>query len=93
MFGLPLSPEEKAERAERRKALPSNRFPSVTIAGHRVHVFDAGDGWECWLNTESQDFDGLCIGGGSSRDEAVGDAVASLEAVVAFLQRPPAPAA
>jgi hypothetical protein len=68
----------------------SRRFPPTLIEGHLVHVCQWGcDDWQVWLNTEVADFDGLCIGSGSTRDEALAVAVKALEAVVDFLQQPP----
>ena len=72
--------------------LISERYPSVNIAGHLVHVFQNFRGsstWSVWMNTEAADFDGLCIGLGSSRDNAIWHAVEALEAIVDFLQSPP----
>jgi hypothetical protein len=56
-----------------------------------VHIFqdaEFGGGWCVWLNTEVSDFDGLCIGLGKSRDEAVRDAVSVLKAATEALQGP-----
>ena len=56
----------------------------------RVHVVlnNAGRPIEVWLNTEIQDFDGLCVGSG---DDPVQDAVRNLEQALATLQGPPTP--
>ena len=53
----------------------------------RLHVVtdDTGAVTEVWLNTEMQDFDGLCIG------NSVAEAVANLEGVLERLQTPPSP--
>jgi hypothetical protein len=53
------------------------------------HRNDEND-YELWLNTEVQDFDGLCIGIGATRDAAVADAVNVFEAAIDALQQPPA---
>jgi hypothetical protein len=67
----------------------SNAYPSrLTTAGNRVHVFERDGEWDVWLNTEDMDFTGLCIGSGETREAAVADAVAALEAAVEILQRP-----
>jgi hypothetical protein len=42
-----------------------------------------------WLNTGTADHDGLCIGSGPSRQEAVASAVAVLEWAERVLQGPP----
>lgn len=65
-------------------------FPAVLVDGHLVHVCEYRPGqWQVWLNTEALEFDGLCIGVGTTRDAAVAQAVAALEAVVEHLQQPP----
>jgi hypothetical protein len=57
--------------------------------GNLLHVAMIDGEWEVWLNTDIQNFDGLCIGAGKSRDAAVTDAVAVLEAATDALQNPP----
>jgi hypothetical protein len=60
----------------------------------KLHVFQQ-DGpprpyeWAVWLNTGVSDFDGLCIGIGATRDEAIADAVKVLEWATERLQGPP----
>jgi hypothetical protein len=66
----------------------SRDYPSVLVAGHLVHVYKQDGEWSVWLNCEDMDFTGLCIGIGKTRNRAVADAVAALEAVVAKLQEP-----
>jgi hypothetical protein len=66
----------------------SRDYPSVLVAGHLLHVYRDEDGWAVWLNTEASDFDGLCIGLGTTRNTAVAEAVAALEAVLETLQEP-----
>lgn len=54
---------------------------------HRLHVFqDIDDVWVVWLNTEASDFDGLILGMGGTRDEAVAQAVAVMESAERLLQ-------
>jgi hypothetical protein len=78
---------------EYRKA--SREQPSVEVEGYGVHVCqiesdrEIGGPWGVWLNTEVADFDGICLGVGTTRNEAVGKAVKLLEAVTDFLQGPP----
>ena len=75
----------------------SRRYPATVLpTKNRLHVYADFDGvggvlgeWHVWLNTESGDFDGLCIGIGPTRDAAVGQAVAVLEAATDELQKPP----
>lgn len=38
----------------------------------------ADDGYEVWLNTEIQNFDGLCIGVGQTKAAAIADAAKEL---------------
>ena len=62
---------------------------------HEVVIFSdksAAD-WDVWLEPFDGERDGVCIGGGSSRDEAVQVAVNALEAALAILQETPHPAA
>ncbi len=55
-----------------------------------VKIFDYKCGeFAVWLDTEVADHDGLCIGLGATRDEAVAQAVKDLEARLAELQMPP----
>lgn len=61
-----------------------------------ILVYEAGaDDWEVWIGRENEDPieapGGICIGQARSRDEAVAQAVANLEMVVAELQGPPLP--
>ncbi len=59
----------------------------------RVHLVEdswgAGTHWEVWLDTDVGEQDGLCIGSGATRDQAVADAVTELEAALEELQHPP----
>lgn len=56
----------------------------------RVRIFEEAPGdWQAWLDTDAQNFDGLCIGVGTTRDAAVADAVRELEEVVCELQQEP----
>lgn len=68
----------------------SLEYPSRVVGDHSVHVYEQDGVWHVWLNTEIADFDGVCLGVGPTRDEAVSRAVRSLEACVAALQEPPA---
>lgn len=62
----------------------------LELDGHVLHIAQDGDGsHEVWLNTEVADFDGIHIGGGPTRDAAVANAVATLEAAIEKLQEPP----
>lgn len=62
--------------------------PAIIVPGHRIHVYEDNACWYVWLNTEVQDFDGLCLGTGSTRNDAIEDAVAALEGIIEALQRP-----
>lgn len=50
--------------------------------GKQVHIieFITGD-WQVWLN-KADDFDGLCIGNGPTREAAIADASTALEQVL-----------
>jgi hypothetical protein len=41
--------------------------------GYHLHIFEdeGGAGWAVWFNTEVSNFDGLCIGTGTTRAEAL----------------------
>jgi uncharacterized lipoprotein YmbA len=63
----------------------------VDLDGNRLHVLsETANDFQVWLNTDVQDFDGLCIGYGPSRETAVANAVAMLEDALVKL-RPPVP--
>lgn len=49
--------------------------------GYALHVIPANllNDYEVWLNTEVADFDGLCVGVGKTRSEAMTKAAATLE--------------
>lgn len=49
----------------------SATFPSVEVAGHRLHTFESAEGWEVWLNTEDRDFDGLCLAHGKTKRDVI----------------------
>lgn len=56
--------------------------------GHRLHVVETGPNyWEVWLDTELEDFDGICLAQGSTQASAVGRAVMLLDAAADFLRR------
>jgi putative metallopeptidase len=44
-----------------------------------IHVLQFGELWEVWLDTGISEQDGICLGSGSTRDEAVAEAVQDLE--------------
>lgn len=46
---------------------------------------ELGSEWDVWLNAEL-DFDGVCVGSGASREDAVDDAKNTLEAALAVLK-------
>jgi len=73
------------------------RHERYEIKGHRLHVATETDQAATeidqaavWLNTEEEDYDGLCIGCGETRQKAIDMAVATLEAVIVQLKVPPA---
>lgn len=68
----------------------SERY-KVNPNGHVLHVtdYDGPYDWSVWLNTEVQDFDGICLASGSSRSETVASAIETVEAILNQLQQPP----
>jgi hypothetical protein len=67
----------------------SERYPSVLVAGHLLHVFETRGEWEVWLNTEDADFTGLCVSVAATRQDAIANAVRVFEAATEALQQPP----
>jgi hypothetical protein len=68
----------------------------VENGGHDLRVFyddTLTHTWEVWLEPMDGSDDGVCLGDGKTRDEAVGDAVNALEAALAKLQETPSPEA
>lgn len=48
----------------------------IDLDGNRLHIASSSpDDFEVWLNTDDGDYDGLCIGCGQSRQEAITSAV------------------
>jgi hypothetical protein len=83
-------PESRQAAAMHATELASVRYPSVLVAGSNLlHICEMGGEWEIWLNTEDADFTGLCVAVGSTRQDAVTEAVRVLEAAVEELQKPP----
>jgi hypothetical protein len=61
------------------RVMASLHYPStLLISGQRLHIFPMDGRWEVWLNTEISDFDGLCMGVGDTRHEALVDFVSRL---------------
>ena len=84
--------QEEAERREReRQESASVKYPAVEVGDHMLHVFLEDGEWHVWLNTPVMEFDGLCLSVGKTRDDAVGKAVAALEALTETLQGPETP--
>lgn len=60
----------------------------LTLNGNRIHVLsEVRDDFEVWLNTNIDDFDGLCIGCGVTRAAAIRDALDVLQQGVAALEK------
>lgn len=64
------------------------KYEQVEVGGCGLHVCFIDDEWQVWLNTEDATFTGLCVSTGATRDLALADAVATLEAAVEHLQKP-----
>lgn len=52
-----------------------------------VHISGNTNDWEVWVNTPVADFDGICVGGGVNRTDAIVDAVRTLELATARLRK------
>lgn len=52
----------------------------IDFGDNEIHVVsESANDFEVWLNTPIADFDGLCIGCGETREQAVKDAAIALE--------------
>jgi hypothetical protein len=63
----------------------------TSIRGFDLFVYDirpAPPAFQAWLNTECEEFDGLCIGAGATVDEALADAVSTVETIEGVMQGP-----
>lgn len=62
-------------------------------AHHDIHIWSdiSGADWDVWLELNDGDLDGVCLGGGESRDAAVQIAVDALESALRTLQETPSP--
>lgn len=59
----------------------------LELEGYKVLIVGGADiDWEVWLNTDKSDFDGLCIGSGTTRELAVEYAIATLSPALNWLQ-------
>lgn len=63
----------------------TNEHHEVTSGGYGLHVTGEDGDVEVWLNA-GVDFNGLAIGGGESRAEAVRDAIETLERALRVLR-------
>lgn len=84
---------ERRHHPARRDDIDAATEERAIIGAHALHIFrdaghDPGDEYVVWLNTEMSDFDGLILGLGATRDAAVAQAVATLEALTDRLQGP-----
>lgn len=67
---------------------PDDSDERLELDGHVLHIAKRDGFHEVWLNTEVADFDGIYIGEGQARSEAVADAVKTLERAVELMQLP-----
>lgn len=68
------------------------RIPHPDRGQPELHLVEDPDGhWEVWLNTGVSDYDGLVIGVGDTRDDAIRDAVGVAEWAERELQQPAPP--
>lgn len=60
----------------------------LELKSNKAHILSEQlDDFEVWLNTETQDFDGLCIGCGPTREAAIADAATALEKAALALRK------
>jgi hypothetical protein len=81
-------PEGQQDAAMHENERASESHPSVPVGGCSLHVCQYDGEWQVWLNTCDADFTGLCVSVGRTRDIAIAEAVATLEAAVDVLQQP-----
>jgi hypothetical protein len=81
-------PQEAQSEAETSSGNPETKLERYEVAGHMVLVAQETRRAVVWLNTESLDYDGICIGCGETRQEAVDTAVKALKAVIVRLNQP-----
>jgi len=53
----------------------STQGEHLELDSNQIHISNEDGNWWVWLNTDVGDFDGLCIGCGQSRKEAIDDAI------------------
>jgi len=81
-------PKQQQTGAMRAAAEAADRFPQIIIRDCGLHVCEIGGEWQVWLNTDDATFTGLCVAVGDTRDEAVAEALLTLEAALDKLQGP-----
>ncbi len=70
--------------------IASRDYPAIELrTGQRLHVCREDGHWQVWLNTETADFDGLCVATGDTRREAVTAAIEVFEVALVALQASP----
>lgn len=52
----------------------------------QIEICEDEDNWQVWLNPDKSRYNGLCIGEGPTKNEALADAVVGLEQTLDFLQ-------
>lgn len=62
-----------------------NEHYDVTSGGYFLHVTGESNDVEVWFNM-SMEYDGIAIGGGETRAEAVADAIETLERALGVLR-------
>jgi hypothetical protein len=82
-------PEHQQDAAMDATERASERYPSIEVEGHLLHICEMDGDWQVWLNTEDANFTGLCVSSCPTREAAITEAVKVFEAVVDALQGPP----
>lgn len=76
-----LAEQERASRAHPSRPVPGQPF------GIHVTTVD-GATWEAWLNTENEDFDGIVLATGPTREVVEAKAVEVLQAIMLAIVEP-----
>jgi hypothetical protein len=58
----------------------------LDVSGLTLHIIEGYGEVEIWLDPSTQNYEGVCIGGGVSREDAITDTIAGLEDAVRALK-------
>lgn len=79
-------PEDQQDAAMAAADYAREHFPSVPVGHGSLHVCNYDGDWQIWLNCEDSEFTGLCLASCVSKQAALTEATATLEAALDALQ-------